>query len=63
MGGGNITGTTDDTVYVPYLNINNIDNDDSLTQILSRDNSDGSIKYRDVSSISTDDFYVSGGYL
>ena len=61
MGGGNITGTTDDTVYVPYLNINNIDNDDSLTQILSRDNSDGSIKYRDVSSISTDDFYVSGG--
>ena len=61
MGGGNIAGTTDDTVYVPYLNINNIDNDDSLTQILSRDNSDGSIKYRDVSSISTDDFYVSGG--
>jgi len=61
LGGGNITGTIDDTVYVPYLNINNIDNDDSLTQILSRDNSDGSIKYRDVSSISTDDFYVSGG--
>ena len=61
LGGGNIAGTTDDTVYVPYLNINNIDNDDSLTQILSRDNSDGSIKYRDVSSISTDDFYVSGG--
>jgi len=61
LGGGNITGTTDDTVYVPYLNINNIDNDDSLTQILSRDNSDGSIKYRDVSSISTDDFYVTGG--
>ena len=63
LGGGNITGTIDDTVYVPYLNINNIDNDDSLTQILSRDNSDGSIKYRDVSSIigaASADTYVTG---
>ena len=64
IGGGNITGTTSDTVYVPNLNINNIDNDDSLTQILSRDSSDGTIKYRDVQSIisaaTSQDTFVTG---
>ena len=63
LGGSNITGTTDDTVYVPNLNVNLIDNDDSLTQILSRDSSDGTIKYRDVSSIigaASADTFVTG---
>ena len=64
LGGSNITGTTNDTVYVPKLNINLINNDNSLTQILSRDSSDGTIKYRDVSSIigaASADTYVTGG--
>ena len=64
IGGGNITGSTSDTVYVPNLNVKNINNDDSLTQILSRDSSDGTIKYRDVSSIiggaASADTYVTG---
>ena len=64
LGGGNITGTTDDTAYVPYLNVNLIGNDNSLTQILSRDSSDGTIKYRDVQSIisaaTSQDTFVTG---
>ena len=63
LGGRGITGSDDDTVYVPHLNINLIDNDDSLTQILSR-NGSGTIKYRDVSSIigaaSADTYVISG---
>ena len=65
LGGENITGTTNDTVYVPNLNIDTIPSvDNSLTQILSRDSSDGTIKYRDVSSIvsaaTSADTYVTG---
>lgn len=52
LGGQNITGSTADTVYVPNLNINSTpSNDNALTQLLARD-SDGTIKYRDSSSIS-----------
>ena len=51
LGGGMITGTTNDTVYVPNLNIDSTPaNDNALTQILAR-NTDGTIKYRDASSL------------
>jgi hypothetical protein len=50
LGGQNITGSTDDTVYVPNLNINTApSNDDSLTQVLVRA-SDGVVKYKSASS-------------
>lgn len=52
----NITGST--------LNLTNINENNSLTQLLVRDNSDGVINYRDVSSIigpfSADTFVISG---
>jgi len=64
LGGGTITATTDNTVYVPNLNIGTTPLDNSLTQILSRDSSDGTIKYRDVASIisavTSADTYVTG---
>jgi len=65
LGGSGISATTSNMVYVPNLNINTIPgNDNSLTQILSRDSSDGSVKYRDVSSIigaaSADTYVISG---
>ena len=67
LGGSNITGTTSDTVYVPNLNIASASTDNSLTQILSRDSSDGSVKYRDVSSIisaaTSQDTFVTGSTL
>ena len=51
LGGQNITGTTNDTVYVPNFNIDSTpSNDNALTQILARD-ADGSVKYRDASSL------------
>ena len=50
---------------MPNLNIDTTPSvDNSLTQILSRDSSDGTIKYRDVSSIigaASADTYVTGG--
>ena len=51
----NITGDT--------LTLSTVNNDNSLTQILSRDSSDGTIKYRDVSSIigaASADTFVTG---
>jgi len=52
----NITGNT--------LTLSSITNDNSLTQILSRDSSDGSVKYRDVASIisaaTSQDTFVTG---
>jgi hypothetical protein len=64
LGGSNITGTTSDTVYVPNLNIGTAPLDNTLTQILSRDSSDGTIRYRDVASIisaaTSQDTYVTG---
>ena len=45
LGGQNITGATDDTVYVPNLNINTIPiSSSTLTQILVRDDISGDIK-------------------
>jgi hypothetical protein len=56
LGGKNITGSTNDTVYVPNLNINTAPaNDNALTQVLARAN-DGTIKYRDVSSFTDTNF-------
>ena len=52
LGGRNISGTSIDTVYVPYLNLNYTPlNDNSLTQVLVRA-TDGTIKYKSVSSFS-----------
>ena len=41
----------DELILLNKLTLNTITQDDSLTQILSRDSSDGTIKYRDVQSI------------
>jgi hypothetical protein len=51
LGGQNITGSANDTVYVPNLNINTIPStNNGLTGVLVRD-SDGSIRLRDSSSL------------
>jgi len=53
LGGQGIIGTYNDTVYVPNLNIATTpSSDNTLTNILVRA-SDGSVKYRDVSTISS----------
>jgi hypothetical protein len=50
LGGQGITGSANDTVYVPNLNINTTpSNDNALTDVLVRA-SDGTIKYKTVSS-------------
>lgn len=57
IGGKNITGTTDNTVYVPNLNINTAPpNDDALTNVLVRA-ADGTVKYRLASSIGSPTLY------
>jgi hypothetical protein len=59
IGGQLITGVTNDTVYVPYLNLNYVPaNDNALTQVLVRA-SDGTVKYKSVSSFT--DMTVTGG--
>ena len=51
LGGIGITGSADDTVYVPTLNLDTaLSNDDALTELLVRA-SDGTVKYRTASSI------------
>lgn len=60
LGGRNISGSTNDTAYVPNLNINyQPDQDDNLTQMLVRD-TDGTVKYRNIDSISNS-YFVTGG--
>lgn len=50
IGGNNITGSSNNTVYVPTLNLNNVpDNDNALNQVLVRA-TDGIVKYKDASS-------------
>lgn len=50
IGGNNISGTSNNTVYVPTLNLNNVpDNDNALNQVLVRA-TDGVVKYKDASS-------------
>jgi hypothetical protein len=65
LGGQNITGVTNDTVYVPTLNLTTtLSNDNSQTQVLVRNNTTGVVEYRDASTFSgTPDTntFVSGG--
>ena len=59
LGGQNITGSTDDTVYVPYFNIQSATTDNELVEVLVID-TNGDVKKRDVSSISDDIYWTSG---
>lgn len=53
IGGQSITGTTNDTVYVPNLNINTVPaNDNSLTNVLVRA-TDGTVKYKTLGGLAT----------
>lgn len=52
IGGSNITGSADNTVYVPYLNISGTLQDDALTTVLVRA-TDGTVKYRAASTLGT----------
>ena len=50
LGGQNITGTTDDTVYVPYLNIQSATTNNLITEVLVID-TNGDVKKRNVDTI------------
>jgi hypothetical protein len=52
LGGSNISGTTNDMVYVPFLNIQSATTNNALTNLLVKD-SNGNINLRNVNSIST----------
>ena len=57
LGGQNITGTTDDTVYVSNLNVYNIPTlNNSNTEILSRNSSNGNVEYTQLSAFT----YITG---
>jgi hypothetical protein len=52
IGGSGITANQNNTVYVPNLNIFNLPtNNNSATQILSRNSTTGVVEYRDVSTL------------
>ncbi len=57
LGGQNITGTTNDTVYVPYLNINNLGTGTSINN-LGIDSSGNVV----TGFTSFDTFVIAGGY-
>jgi hypothetical protein len=59
LGGIGITGTTDDTVYVPYLNVQSATTNNTLAQVLVID-TNGNVKKRDVSSISGESSFTGG---
>lgn len=59
IGGAGLTGSSDNTVYVPTLNINSVVVDGSITDVLVLD-TDGTVKQRTVASLSQDSF-VTGG--
>ena len=59
LGGDSITATTSGTTFVEGLNIKNTQNDNSITRLLTVDNT-GLVKYRDVSTIIVSDTYVTG---
>lgn len=50
LGGRNINGSADDTVYVPYLNIGTATTDNTIANILVK-NGDGIVKSRQVDSL------------
>lgn len=61
LGGQNITGSTNDTVYVPYLNLNYVPTlNNSNTQILSRNSSTGQVEYTALSAFTSLDTFVTG---
>ena len=61
LGGQNITGSTNDTVYVPYLNLNYVPTlNNSNTQILSRNASTGQVEYTALSAFTSLDTFVTG---
>ena len=59
LGGQNLTGTTDDTVYVPYLNINILPFDASPVNLLGVDTNGG---VNSTMVISSDTFVTGGTY-
>jgi hypothetical protein len=61
LGGIGITGTSNDTVYVPYLNIQSATTDNAITEVLVIDTS-GNVKKRDVSTISGGGTFTGGTY-
>ena len=61
LGGQGITGSTNDTVYVPYLNLNYVPTlNNTNTQILSRNTATGQIEYTNLSAFTSLDTYVTG---
>jgi hypothetical protein len=61
LGGQNITGSTNDTVYVPYLNLNLTPTlNNSNTQILSRNTGTGQVEYTTLSAFTSLDTFVTG---
>jgi hypothetical protein len=61
LGGQNITGSTNDTVYVPYLNLNYVPTlNNSNTEILSRNTGTGQVEYTDLSAFTSLDTFVTG---
>ena len=52
LGGYDITGNTDSTVYVPYLNIQSANTDNTITNILGQD-SNGNISIVQLSAVSS----------
>ena len=61
LGGQNITGSTADTVYVPYLNLNYVPTiNNSNTEILSRNSSTGQVEYTALSAFTSIDTFVTG---
>jgi hypothetical protein len=61
LGGQNITGSTNDTVYVPYLNLNLTPTlNNSNTEILSRNTGTGQVEYTALSAFTSLDTFVTG---
>ena len=60
LGGSGISGTTDDTVYVPNFNIDSVPTtDNSIDNILVR-NTDGSVQLRTAASLSEEGLWNAG---
>ena len=62
IGGRNITGTSNDTVYVPFFNIQSTSTNNVLTNILVRD-SNGDIYLRDASTLGSGATASTGNFL
>ena len=60
LGGSNIAGNNNDTVYVPYLNVQSATTDNTLTNLMVKD-ADGSVKLKTVTSLGIQDTLITGG--